>query len=91
MPMPVEVHGVFVLTLKFSEVYFDKPGQKVFDVALNDHVVIDDLDVFKKVGKNAAYDESIEFRIDNSTTKILVGKESVPYDGQLVVRFIPSG
>ena len=92
--MPVEVHGLFVLTLKFSEVYFDRPGEKVFQVALNDHVIINDLDVFKKVGKNHAYDESIEFRVSNSSAEIFFeksGRKAVPYNGQLTVRFIPTG
>lgn len=96
--MPVDVHGLFVLTLKFSEVYFERRGQKVFSVVLNDHTIIKDLDVFKKVGKNAAYDESVEFRVSNSSSEIIFegpkGSSkpvSVPYDGHLTVRFVPSG
>jgi hypothetical protein len=99
LPMPVDVHGLFVLTLKFSEVYFERAGQKVFRVALNDHIVIDNLDVFKKVGKNAAYDESVEFRVSNTSKEIVFESAegsadaavTVPYDGQLSVRFISAG
>ena len=96
--MPVDVHGPFVLTLKFSEVYFGRPGQKIFSVALNGHTIIKDLDVFKKVGKNAAYDEQVEFRVSNTSSEIIFEKAkgsskpvSVPYDGTLTVRFVPSG
>ena len=97
--MPVDVKGLFVLTLKFSEVYFERPGQKVFSVMLNDHTIIKDLDVFKKVGKNAAYDRQVEFRVSNSSSEIIFESAkgsskpavSVPYDGTLTVRFVSSG
>jgi len=99
LPMPVDVKGLFVLTLKFSEVYFERPGQKVFSVMLNDHTIIKDLDVFKKVGKNAAYDRQVEFRVSNSSSEIIFESAkgsskpavSVPYDGTLTVRFVSSG
>ena len=97
--MPVDVNGLFVLTLKFSEVYFDRPGQKIFSVLLNDHTIIKNLDVFKKVGKNAAYDEQVEFRVSNTSSEIIFESAkgspepavSVPYDGTLTVRFVPGG
>ena len=97
--MPVDVNGLFVLTLKFSEVYFDRPGQKIFSVLLNDHTIIKNLDVFKNVGKNAAYDEQVEFRVSNTSSEIIFESAkgspepavSVPYDGTLTVRFVPGG
>ena len=97
--MPVDVNGLFVLTLKFSEVYFERSGQKIFSVMLNDHIIIKDLDVFKEVGKNAAYDRQVEFRVSNSSSEIIFESAkgsskpavSVPYDGTLNVRFVSSG
>ena len=97
--MPVDVNGLFVLTLKFSEVYFDRPGQKIFSVLLNGHTIIKNLDVFKKVGKNAAYDEQVEFRVSNTSSEIIFESAkgssepavSVPYDGTITVRFVPGG
>jgi hypothetical protein len=89
LPMPLEIEGVFVLTLKFSEVYFSDYGKKVFSIAINDVVVTKDLDIFKAVGKNKAHDEQFEFRID-MTSKVSVGGAQADYDGQIQVRMIPS-
>lgn len=51
-----------MLVLKFSEVYFNEPNQKVFDVVLNkEHVIVSDLDLFAKVGRGVAYDEVVPF------------------------------
>ena len=88
LPMPMSVDGVFVLNLKFSEVYFDSPGQKVFSMDLNGARVLDRLDIFDKVGFGAAYDEHIEFRLDNKEKLLTVGEQSVPYDGQLDIQFV---
>lgn len=42
--------GDYVLVLKFCEVYFNSPSQKVFDVTLNGvHTVVSYLDIFEKV------------------------------------------
>lgn len=64
--LPVHTDGDYVLVLKFSEVYFNEPDQKVFDVTLNhEHTVVSDLDIFDKVGRGIAHDEYIPFRISN--------------------------
>lgn len=49
------------MILKFSEVYFNSAGEKIFDVNLGEENVVKDLDIFGKVGKAAAYDEYVEF------------------------------
>ena len=42
--------GDYLLVLKMSEVYFNAPNMKVFDVVLNgDLTVSSDLDIFEKV------------------------------------------
>lgn len=59
-----EGDGEYVLILKFCEVYFNQPNQKVFDVVLNgEHTVVSDLDIFAQVGKGVAHDEYIYFTI----------------------------
>lgn len=64
--IPVHADGEYVLVLKFSEVYFNAPDEKVFDVVLNsEHTVVADLDIFEKVGKGIAHDEYIPFKIAN--------------------------
>lgn len=55
--------GEYVLILKFSEVYFSSAGEKVFDFALGTRTVIENIDIFDKVGKANSYDEFIRFRI----------------------------
>lgn len=62
--IPITSDGEYVLVLKFSEVYFNAPNQKVFDVVLNgDHTVVTELDIFDKVGRGVAYDDHIPFKI----------------------------
>nr|XP_022912662.1 malectin-B [Onthophagus taurus] len=62
--IPLYTDGEYVLVLKFCEVYFNGPDQKVFDVVLNgDHVIISDLDIFDKVGRGVAHDEYVPFKI----------------------------
>lgn len=83
--------GAFILNLKFSEVYFNKPRQKVFSLELNGLKVIRGLDIYQKVGFGAAYDENIEFFVDTGATgakELRVGAETAPYEGQLDLRFV---
>lgn len=64
--LPIHLDGDYVLVLKFSEVYFNEPDQKVFDVVLNgEHTIVSDLDIFDKVGRGVAHDEYIPFTISN--------------------------
>lgn len=64
--IPVQQNGKYVLVLKFSEVYFNSPSEKVFDIALGKENVVKQLDIYSKVGKSAAYDEFIEFELKNN-------------------------
>lgn len=50
------VNGNYSVTLKFAEIYFAAAGKRVFSVAINGRTVVSNLDIFAKVGKNAAYD-----------------------------------
>ena len=63
LPLKSNIHGNYVLILKFSEVYFNLKGGKIFNVALGKENVIKNLDIYAKVGKAEAYDEYIEFEI----------------------------
>ena len=73
--IPIQNSGKYVLILKFSEVYFNSKGEKMFDFKIGDLTVLEDIDIYAKVGKNRAYDEFIEFEIKND--KIYVeGKEA---------------
>ena len=63
--IPIQNAGKYVLILKFSEVYFNSKGEKIFDFKLGDLTILEDIDIYEKVGKNRAYDEFIEFEIKN--------------------------
>lgn len=70
--IPVNSDGDYVLVLKFSEVYFNGPNQKVFDVVLNgDHTIVSDLDIFEKVGRGVAHDEYIPFKISKGCVYVV--------------------
>jgi len=89
--VPLKNEGNYILILKFSEVYFDSPNQKIFDIALGKKILIKDLDIFSRVGKAAAHDEYIEFELKNK--KIYVNKKEVlgAYDANaknLKIRFL---
>ena len=92
LPLPPgKEDGHYVLVLKFSEVYFDGPNRKVFNVALGSETVLYDVDIFAKVGKFAPYDEFIEFDIRQKTVYFHnspVASALVPSKSALLVRFI---
>lgn len=86
--IPVKEDGDYVLVLKFSEVYFNAPNMKVFDVVLNgDHTIIADLDIFDHVGRGVAHDEYIPFSV--SKGRLLYNEEESDIrGGKIRVEFI---
>ena len=78
--------GDYVLWLKFSEVWFNAPGQKVFDVALNENVVVENLDIFGKVGRGVAHDEVVPFQIRQN--KLIINGKATPFNSEVRVDFI---
>jgi hypothetical protein len=89
--IPLKEPGKYVLILKFSEVYFNAPGQKVFDIALGKKLVIKDLDIFARAGKANAHDEYVEFELKDN--KVYINKAEAPnaYDSKgktLKVKFV---
>lgn len=48
-------NGNYNVKLMFAENYFDQAGSRVFDVYLEQNRVIENLDIYSLVGKNAAY------------------------------------
>ena len=45
-PLRADVDSLHTLVLRFSECYFWEPGMKVFDIYVNDSVVVRDMDPF---------------------------------------------
>ncbi|VDP34291.1 unnamed protein product [Echinostoma caproni] len=62
--IPIPEDGEYVLTFKFSEVWFTDPDQKVFHVHLNKAIpVTEELDIFGQVSFVTALDQHIPIRI----------------------------
>uniref|UniRef100_H2ZEL6 Malectin domain-containing protein n=1 Tax=Ciona savignyi TaxID=51511 RepID=H2ZEL6_CIOSA len=59
--IPVKDDGDYVLVLKFAEVYFYGPNLKVFNIQLNDHSIVQDLDIFNLKGKLSVMGEYSTF------------------------------
>ena len=89
LPLKSNINGNYVLILKFSEVYFNNRGEKVFNVALGKETIIKNLDIYKKVGKAEAYDEYIEFEIRNKNVYYKNKSCNKALDGdKLLVNFV---
>ncbi len=69
--------GKYVLILKFSEVYFNSPGEKIFDIGVGNLKVVNQLDIYSKVGKATAYDEYVEFEFKNGKIYVEVNTYSL--------------
>ncbi|CAL8107649.1 unnamed protein product [Calicophoron daubneyi] len=64
--VPFVGDGNYVLTLKFSEVWFTDPNQKVFHIKLNKVIpIVEDLDIFAEVGFATALDVNVPLKISN--------------------------
>lgn len=84
--IPIREEGEYVLVLKFAEVYFAQSQQKVFDVRVNGHNVVKDLDIFDRVGHSTAHDEIIPVVIKKG--KLTVQGEVSTFTGKLNVEFV---
>ena len=67
VPLP---NGNYSVTLKFAEIYWNAAGKRIFNVSMQGTQVISNLDIFSKVGKNAAYDLTIPAAVTNGTLNI---------------------
>ncbi len=71
--LPLNKDGLYALVLKFSEVYFTEPGQKIFDIKLGNEAIVQDLDIFAKVeSRGMPYDEFIEFMVQGQKVYVQV-------------------
>ncbi|XP_059192520.1 malectin [Centropristis striata] len=84
--IPIREEGDYILVMKYAEVYFAQSQQKVFDVRLNGHTVVKDLDIFEQVGHSTAHDEIVSFSIRRG--KLSVQDEVSTFNGKLTVEFV---
>ncbi|KAG8225265.1 hypothetical protein J437_LFUL006498 [Ladona fulva] len=86
--IPIKEDGDYVMVLKFSEVYFNAPNMKVFDVVLNgDHTIVAELDIYDRVGRGTAHDEYIPFHVEKGRL-YYNDEESDIRGGKIRVEFI---
>ncbi|CAG0884549.1 unnamed protein product [Darwinula stevensoni] len=79
--LPLAGDGNYHLLLKFSEVYFNEPRRKVFDVVLNhEHTVISNLDIFDEVGRGVAHDDVVHFTVRKGGTVLQWDEEESNLD-----------
>jgi hypothetical protein len=63
-------NGSYQVLLKFAEVTWSSPGQRIFDVWMEGTNVISNLDIFAMVGQNRAYDVSIPVTVSDGSLDI---------------------
>jgi hypothetical protein len=64
-------NGTHTVTLKFAEIYWSKPGERVFDVAINGTTVLSNFDIIKQAGAAfKALDESFSVPVSTGTITI---------------------
>ena len=56
-------NGTYTVTLKFCEPHYGEAGKRVFGVSLEGKQVIEQLDIFKKVGKDRALDYTFKTQV----------------------------
>ena len=62
--IPVQKDGLYTLILKFSEIYFNAPEEKIFDVKIGNTKIVEDLDIFGQVfSRSLPYDTFTEIEI----------------------------
>ena len=61
------------------------PALQVFDVLLNGLPVIQDLDIFARVGKAVAHDEVVPFTVEGQ--QLSVRDATVDFEGTLSIQF----
>jgi arabinoxylan arabinofuranohydrolase len=67
IPLPNKEYKV---TLMFAEIFHDSQGKRVFDVFIEGVKVSSNLDIWTKVGKNAAYNETHVVKVSDGELNI---------------------
>jgi hypothetical protein len=76
--------STYTVLLHFAETYFSATGDRVFNVAINGTTVLSDLDIYSKVGKDAALLETFN-TIANSSGQIVIAFTNGTADQPLIM------
>jgi hypothetical protein len=73
-------NGTYTVNLKFAELQYSSPGQRLFDVSLNYQYVLSNFDIFAAAGgNNRAVDRTFTTTVTSGTiTIIFVGENGPP-------------
>ena len=74
-------NGSHTVTLKFAEIYYTAPGQRIFSVALNGATVLSNFDIVASAGgANIAYDRAFPVTVTNGTVTLqfILGSADLP-------------
>lgn len=63
-------NGTHTVTLKFGEIYFNAPGQRVFNVLLNGQTVLANFDIVSQAGAGTALDKQFTVSVTNGQITI---------------------
>jgi len=88
IPVP---NGTYLLRLKFAEIHFEEPGQRVFHVVVNGRRVLEDFDIVREAGgPRVALDKTVLVRVTRGLVEIkfepvieqpkISGIEILPFD-----------
>jgi len=67
LPVP---DGDYNVTLKFAEIYWTQPGQRVFNVDIEGRRVLDNFDILSAVGPNTALDKTFQAHVADGRLNI---------------------
>lgn len=64
-------NGNYIVLLKFAEIYWNKAGQRIFNVSLNGNPILQNFDIFASAGASfKAYDKSFPVTVTNNQIKL---------------------
>jgi hypothetical protein len=62
--------GNYHVTLKFAEIYFTSPSQRIFDVTIEGTPVMSNVDLYALAGPNTAYDKTFTVTVNDHLLNI---------------------
>jgi phosphatidylinositol-3-phosphatase len=63
-------NGTYAVTLKFAELYWTAPGQRVFNVSINSQPVLSNFDILSNVPRNTGLDKTYVTSVTNGSATI---------------------
>jgi hypothetical protein len=69
-------NGTYEVELRFAEIFFDEPGERVFDVWIEGQTVLDDLDVVEQAqGQDRALIRTFTVELDDEQLRVTLARD----------------